>query len=538
MNPCSAAAVRRRPTRLLLLAALLFAATVALAAPSSALAAACPNNGTTSWTNPNGGSWDDSANWDNGVPGGSCTVNITTPGNYVVTMAQGGSVAGLTLGGASGTQALEVAGSTSMAGQPQQSLFSIGAGGVAVGTHGVLRYTSVGINPGDATSTGGGTIVNSGLVETDVGTVAGNRDIQNNVTNNVSGVIAFHTSTNTCGCGNTHFWVNHGTITTDSGTANTFTGTAGGVVYSQDGGTFTNNGHAVIAGTVTRTGGTTTGNAIEVCGTLNTPAPGAASFEFDQQAALGCGGGEIDADVGSGTTITIHNTDPGHSLSVSNVGDFTNNGTIRLDGTTGAAQDVLIGGHVLTNSSTGAIQLAQPGSSQLQMKLVNHGDVHVSAGGTAVSGVSSNDASETTDAGTSLVFATDFTGSGGTIANAGLFRVGGTFTHTGGNSTGTAINLCGATLHAPGPGTANFEFDNLPGTCSGGGIDGDIGSGDSVRIHDDQSGDHAIGTTGDFANHGILTFDGSGPGRDIIVGGHTITNTGTIQLSQPGSSEF
>ncbi len=60
--------------------------------------------------------------------------------------------------------------------------------------------------------------------------------------------------------------------------------------------------------------------------------------------------------------------------------DFTNNGTITFDGTTGAGQDQLIGGHVLTNSSTGSIQPRAAGSSQIQMKVTNHGTIHVTAG--------------------------------------------------------------------------------------------------------------------------------------------------------------
>ncbi len=134
--------------------------------------------------------------------------------------------------------------------------------------------------------------LNSGLVRTDAGSVAGTRDIQNNVTNNATGVIALHTNTNTCGCGGTHTWINHGTITTDPGTFNTFTGTAAGVLFTQDGGTFTNNGRAIISGGYTHTGGTTTGNPIELCGShFSGPSTAAAKFEFDTVPSVSCGGG-------------------------------------------------------------------------------------------------------------------------------------------------------------------------------------------------------------------------------------------------------
>src|SRR4051794_13657212 len=272
--------MRRRTFALLFCTAVLV--TAAALTPSAALAVVdCPNASATSWTNAAGGSWDDPNNWSNGVPNGGCDAAITLAGTYTVTMPAGGGVLSLDLGASSGTQALAVAGSTTIANAPQQSLFSIGTGGVTIGIHGALQYTAIGTNPGDATSTGGGLITNSGLIRTDAGSVAGTRDIQNNVTNTATGTIALHTDTSTCGCGGTHQWMNAGTITTDANTVNSFTGTAGGVVYTQTGGTFTNHGRALVGGTVTHTGGTTTGNPIEVCGNLNAQGSGAASFQFE-----------------------------------------------------------------------------------------------------------------------------------------------------------------------------------------------------------------------------------------------------------------
>ena len=70
---------------------------------------------TISWTNTSGGNWNTPANWSpNQVPGAADTAVITTPGNYSVSLNSSPTVAGLTLGAASGntTQTLLTAGQT------------------------------------------------------------------------------------------------------------------------------------------------------------------------------------------------------------------------------------------------------------------------------------------------------------------------------------------------------------------------------------------------------------------------------------------
>src|SRR3954451_23536777 len=95
----------------LLVAAVIVTAAGAVAVPSSALAVDCPNNSATSWTNPNGGSWDVDTNRSNGTPTGSCPVTIAFPGTSPVTMSNGGGAPSPALGGASGQQTLANAGS-------------------------------------------------------------------------------------------------------------------------------------------------------------------------------------------------------------------------------------------------------------------------------------------------------------------------------------------------------------------------------------------------------------------------------------------
>ena len=76
------------------------------AAPSASAA-------TITWTNIAGGNWNVAANWSpNQLPGASDVAEITTAGTYTVTLNTGPTIAGLAVGGASGTQTLSQVAST------------------------------------------------------------------------------------------------------------------------------------------------------------------------------------------------------------------------------------------------------------------------------------------------------------------------------------------------------------------------------------------------------------------------------------------
>src|SRR6185436_16601643 len=67
--------------------------------------------GTILWTNVNGGSWSSAANWSpNQAPASTDTAVITNAGVYNVIVDAATTVAGLTLGGTSGSQTLLVNG--------------------------------------------------------------------------------------------------------------------------------------------------------------------------------------------------------------------------------------------------------------------------------------------------------------------------------------------------------------------------------------------------------------------------------------------
>lgn len=75
---------------------------------SFVLAVSSASAGIINWTNTQGGSWFDAANWSpTGVPGGSDVATITNSGTYTVLVSTGSvASASLTLGGGSGTQRL------------------------------------------------------------------------------------------------------------------------------------------------------------------------------------------------------------------------------------------------------------------------------------------------------------------------------------------------------------------------------------------------------------------------------------------------
>jgi hypothetical protein len=526
---CAVRIVARRQVALVALSLLVLGTGLAAVAPDALAAVDCPTNGSTSWNNTSGGSWDDSANWTNGIPTGSCTFSIALPGTYTVVMAAGGFVAGGTVGAATGTQTLQVAGSPSatVGGTPTESEFRFD-GDLTVAAHGVLQYTAIGTSPGGALSDGAGKILNSGVVRTDAGSSAGNRDIQNSVVNNASGTIALHTDTNTCGCGNTHTWTNSGTITTDTDTTSTFTGTAAGVLFTQSAGTFTNNGRAEIGGGYTITGGTTTGNPIEICGFVDAPGSGAASFEFDSLPDLNCGNGgsgQITGDIGAATQVLVHSDTSGVFASVQTA--ITNHGTITVDGGPGQGQ---INGQAVTNAGTLNLQPTTGAPSvHITSTFTNTGTMNLAADRAVDLASKFTQAGGSVHLGAGSTFSAnnDMDLSGGTIANSGTFTENGQLNHTGGNTTGQPIELCGGNLNAPGPGTASFVIGRIA-NCSSMGLDGDIGSGDTVRI---ESASAQIDVSQEpLTNHGTLTVV-SDPNHLVQIHGNTLTNAGTLDTT-------
>ncbi len=98
------------------------------------------------WIDDQGGSWSDPANWSPRLPLAIDTAVIDLVGDYTVVLDVSTTVASLELGGASGTQALQVDGTTFTS-----------DGAITIGANGVLELV-------DGTMTGMGTITSGGIV--------------------------------------------------------------------------------------------------------------------------------------------------------------------------------------------------------------------------------------------------------------------------------------------------------------------------------------------------------------------------------------
>ena len=140
---------------------------------------------TITWTNTAGGNWSGTNNWSpNQVPGSSDDAVITASGTYTVNFDASATIAGMALGGSSGTQTFSLGGNTltlnGLATINSNGLFNLSGGNLA-GTNGViaglLTWTSGGIASGSTLTVG-----TNGLLVL-AGNSAGDYDIYGTLTN-------------------------------------------------------------------------------------------------------------------------------------------------------------------------------------------------------------------------------------------------------------------------------------------------------------------------------------------------------------------
>jgi hypothetical protein len=212
-----------------------------------------------SWNNPAGGNWSVAGNWTPaGAPGPSDNALITLDGSYTVTLDVDATIAGLTLGGASGTQTLSIPGNT---------LTLNGPG--TVNANGVIGHSG-------GTLTGTGTLTVNGPYNWSGGTMSGT-----GTTNANGGMTISGASTKTLNTGRV---VNNAGVATwtspfnvDSGGGAVFNNLAGATFdFQSDTGIFHDLGGALPtfnnAGTLTKSAGTgtsTIGIAFNNSGTVN-----------------------------------------------------------------------------------------------------------------------------------------------------------------------------------------------------------------------------------------------------------------------------
>ncbi len=271
-------------------------------------------------------------------------------------------------------------------------------------------------------------------------------------------------------------------------------------------------------------------------------------------------------------TYTVTDLDGGGTAGLT-LGGTSGTQTLSVAGSTGNVDSVLSAGNVAI-AANGVLQMtavgSTPGRSIIGASIVNSGLIRVDAGtgggrdlrsaitntpagtiaihtdlGTCSCGGDHtwiNNGTMTTDAGTtSYLSATGagvpFTQSAGTLTNNGELIVDGSFTHTGGATTGNPIQVCGG-VSAPGPGTASIDIIKRSAYCGGGSItSATIGAGDTVRLRNSETGQLLV-SAASFTNKGTLSFGGTGTGDRYITGGPTITNQGTLAFTAGGRSEL
>ncbi len=224
---------------------------------------------TDSWTSAAGGSWSDASAWSAGhIPTSTDDVCITTPGTYTVTLAPigpaaGQAVASLTLGGASGTQTLDIAGQSSISTSNETTnvtaLQLMNGGSIAASGTVVLDATAGGTQTpgqkpgGDAVLISIKTLTNAGRIQTQVEDKSWQAYFSGVLVNERSGSITVASggltlpspSTSGYGAWNTFAVTNDGSFTVAAGAA---VNMDGGIGAS---GSFTNAGTIKNAGSLT-----------------------------------------------------------------------------------------------------------------------------------------------------------------------------------------------------------------------------------------------------------------------------------------------
>lgn len=520
------------PARTAILGALAALLLVLAPADSRAVVTYCqpPQGGIggTNWVNPNGGAWADPNNWSNGIPGSGCQANITLDGSYQVVVSDGESAAALVLGGSTGKQELIIQGGFDVNNNPTDGILNVGGGDAStIGARGVLELGPATRPDGQSILLGSSAFTNHGAFTVLPGT--GDRSLRNQFTNAADGTVEIGSHTYTSSV----VFTNAGTWNVTAGGTMVFQGTGAGPTVNQTGGTWTNTGTTIVTGRLNYSGGTTSGNPLQICGgTLDPSGPGTASFDFVNIPGF-CNGGTMGGDVGPNATVRLFKTDASTNPVMVGGGSYTNNGTLELGGPGTNEQDQLIGGGTLTNKGT--LTVTQPRDLQIQKNVVNQGTMIVGPN----SGLQVNFGALTQSAGTLTVNGTldansGLTLAGGTLANPGATRAftGAGITHTGGTSTGNPLQVCGD-LTPGGTGAAAFDFVQVPG-CSGGNIKADISATETIRVlkSNASNGCECIGG-GSFTNKGSLELGGTTNEQIVLTGGGTLTNQGTLKITQP-----
>jgi RHS repeat-associated protein len=366
-----------------------------------------------------------------------------------------------------------------------------------------------------------------------------------------------------------------GAATSSDSTAGTLTVDAGATFENGAGGELTIEGSLPVQGTFDQDAGTVSSaigeNPVDLVNgsTLAIGGTGPGAFEvFDSSDA-------VPTVALSGNLVTDQSLDvevgfcseSGSTATVNAAGSFTNGGTIVLShvatgvaGSCGTGDVVfsLPAGDVLTN--TGTIDVSgDPGTSISPLTqtfdggLVNEGTFDIGVAGQPAADCIFSAGSPLTNEGTVDVAAASevttnatVTNESGSIVDTGVFSSEAQFIEQAGTTSGGPVEI-GFVGNENVGATADLTFQGNGASAfiapSGAGVDlsGNIAAGQSLTISNSGSNDAGTIVTalGAFTNAGNITFVGAtNPApAELDTGANTVTNTGTIAFTGPGSGE-
>ena len=396
---------------LLVIAATLLAVFVAPAGSSvsrGSARATAQSACTDSWTNAGGGDWSDSGNWSSGVPTSASQVCITLAGTYTVeiTAADGTeTVAGFTIGGASGTQTLQIDVSAQLTVNGTSSNQANGA----ISNQGTfLVPTNQAFNEGAGTTSGNAITISNAFLNFTGGGGAASFVITNVGSTNVTGSTSSVESVELVSASVS--WAGPST------NAGTISAAGGSSLLSVPGGTLTNTGliraEAGDTGTFTLSGSVASSGSIVDNSAMALPGGSSltntglvlvaagATFGYGGTVSNNAGGSISNGGSFTGTSNTVFNegagTTSGNAITISNAflnftgggGSsafaLTNVGSSDVTGTIAAGQTLILQsgateGGSLTNNGTIDAQSTGAGTS-INGFVVNNGTFHAESG--------------------------------------------------------------------------------------------------------------------------------------------------------------
>jgi hypothetical protein len=493
---------------------------LATATPSAA------NTCTISWASGVSGNWNSSALWSPArVPTSTDVVCIYASGTYTVDLTGSATVSAVQVSdGASGTQTLKVDGSSTNVD------LSVGAAS-SVGSTGVLALNSSSSGGySNISGAGGVTVTSGGVLSTSLTGTSVPAYIETPVTNQAGGTV-------TIGAPDTRQDSN--TLTTNSGAFSVASSAklsiTGGSSFTDAAGSLTLTGTmSETGGTFTQSGGTESGNPVDLNDVVLADSAGTGSFDD-----IGSGG-SVTGTIPVGQTVTVDGRVTNVSLTVTGV---TDDGTLALTSNSaggyaqitgsGSGLTVASGGQLttslasvgsvpcyietpLTNQTGGTVTIGAPDTRQDSNTLTtNSGAFSVASGGKlSVTGGSS------------------FTDAAGTLAVTGtMTQTGGTFTQSGGTESGNPVDLNDVAF-ADSAGTGSFDDIG-----SGGTLTGSIPVGQTVTV-DGRVTNVSLAVTGvtddgtlaltSNSSGGYAQITGSGSGLTVASGAHLSTSLASV----------